>query len=266
MALLASQIKHQKSVLHNADDTGATGGAISNPRQTVSEATPGEVMPKLRAQPSGTVDVDTEKQYQISYIENESTTDALTNAVLYLENSLSDLSGNTALDFQSDNASDDSTRSIDAWGVDSLTALVSETTPLNGTTKVTALQLYDRVERIRLIDNSTGLPTPAAGTITIYESGTATVVGIIPPGYSYATREYSIGVPAAKGDVSALTDRKTAPSGISFSRPGSAATGLAIPTGSLGAQEYCAIYHEIVVQPGMPTDDIDIRLRFNGEG
>ncbi|HIB68085.1 MAG TPA: hypothetical protein EYO33_24060, partial [Phycisphaerales bacterium] len=127
-----SDIKHQKSAVHNAADTGATGGSISSPRVQVSEATSGEVLPKLKAKSSGTVDDagDIETQYQVSYVENEAA-DAVTSFVLYLENVLRTLSGNVALDIKPLSASENSTKSLVLWGVDNLNALVTETVALN---------------------------------------------------------------------------------------------------------------------------------------
>lgn len=264
MPVAEADIKHYQSAAHPSDDTSAAGGAISSPRVEITTASVGECLPKLRAEPSGTLDTNAKTQYQTSYWENIHVGENLTSVVVYIKNALDALSGSVQLRFTPTSASDDSSKHIRVWG-EVGGALVFEDRTLNGLSPVDTLQSFLRIFRLELRANSNGAPTPAAANIDVAEVGGSSI-GIIPATQSYATREFALAMAAAKGDVAALTNRTTEPSGSpTWSYNRTSAGGLAIPTGALNFGERIAVYTRQIVQPGMPTADIKVDYKIHGE-
>lgn len=259
-------VLHVQSAAHNTNDTEPTGGVISDPRVEITTATIGECIPKLRGQTSGTIDTDHEVQYQISYLENTHGSDSLTDTPgVFLANMIDSWGGgNEQIYLRGDSASDDSTKFVRLWGKNNSGLMDSEDVTLNGLSEVFGVKLFQELYRAELRLVSNGELTNAAGQIFIETAGDPNDVrGIITPGIWMATREVSLGMPAALGDVTELATRRTAPAGISWNYPGPNSL-LNLPA-DLTAGARCAVYWRHIVQPGIGTVDMRLAFRVYGE-
>jgi hypothetical protein len=106
-----------------------------------------------------------------------------------------------------------------------------EDVPLNGTSPVITTQTFSAVHRVQL--RSGDAVSNASGNIQIKRQG-GPVLGIIPQSFSMATAEVEIGLAPSNNDTATSTNRRTAPSGITFSRPTNEASALSIGDLSAG--------------------------------
>lgn len=261
--LLAAEITLNKSENHPADATSTAGGVIADPRVLVTAATIGEVLPKLRGLPTGELDTDLVTQYQVAYVENTNAADTLADPVAYVGNFLAALTTTVALELTGSSSSDGSTKFVRLWGEISADVLGYEDITLAGLTMVTSVTNFIRVFRAELRLVSNGTLTTAAADIDLSEVG-GDSIGMIPQGYSVATREFAIAVAAANGDVDDWADRHTEPAGLTWVYPRDEATAVALPD-DLGPEEYVAIYWRQEVQPGMATSMPKLKLMIVGD-
>lgn len=264
MPVLGSDLKLYKSANHPADDTSVAGGAQS--ATEIVNASVGEWLPRLAASASGTVDVDVQKQYQKAFFENTSS-NSLLDSRIYLTNGLVVPGSAGVFSVASSSASDDNTKKVRVWGVMN-GVLDSEEIVLNGTTEVNGVKTFTKVFRVKLMLVSSSAVTPAAGTLTLEVNGAA--IGVIPIGYSWATQEVKIGLVSTTDDSGTTANRRTAPSGISFSQPNTLATGIPIRNDAgndtLGPGVAQGIWAEMTLQPGMdPFNGVELGITLDGD-
>lgn len=172
-------------------------------------------------------------QYQKFFQGNTHGSLALTDAVIWIHNGMADSAGGYVTTAVSTSALDGSGKYLRVIGNDA-TADAQDEIDMAGTTTATGTIVFNKRWVVTLHDGVTDALTPSAGTITIYENGVA--IAIIPPGAYSCTGEVKIGLKNALNDTDTTTDASTAPTGITFSRPRTVATGLAVAnSGSLTA-------------------------------
>lgn len=158
---------------------------------------------------------------------NDSAADDLTSAVIWLPNALDDsAAGNFTTSDVSSSASDGSGKKVRRLGYDQTGAAVQEEQVLNGTSEVTGSQQFSDVHRREIRNSSTGALEAAAGSIT--HKRNSVTQGETPAGYYGATSEIDIWLPSTLSDSSTAGDAGSDPTGASWSRPRTFATGEAV--------------------------------------
>lgn len=250
-------------------DTATAGGAMSGTQ--ITNASTGEWSPQLIALSSGVIDnaPDLVQQYQLAYICNTGTASWF-NGGFFVDNCLIYPGTPGVATLQSTSASDDATKFVRVVGVISISGVLTlsiDDITLNGTTPVSGLKTYVRVERLELRYTSSGLLAVAAGRISLLIGSIAT--GAIPApipitgggftSYSYATAENQYCGAAVLGDLGTFTNRKTDPFGGmgTWLRPNTIATMLPVASGgtlttTTGTDRF-GIYRLTTLQPGVPS-------------
>lgn len=253
-----------------SDDVSTAGGGINIASgATVNTSTVGKWMPTLFCQETGTVDVDTEVQYQLVYLSSTADDMVITSPKVTFVNSIRSMSSDT-VNVVSSSASDTSTKLVRLWG-NSSGSLAYEDLVLNGTSTVTGSTTFSEVYRAEIRENNADLAqTTCAGTLTLTENSGGTTIATIQAGQRTASREYALAAAGSVGNQATFTNRRTEPSGSpSWSIPnlgeGTSVT-LAGPLDTVGGgDDWTGIYCRQTVQPGMPTALIDLKLAFDGD-
>lgn len=250
MPIVAGDLKLYQATTMPTSLTAPTsiGGAIS-----ANQITGGAVGEALFTMPAGG---SPQTQYTKVFFKNTHGTDTLSNAKIYIANAcIAGDSGNYTHSLQSTSASDTGTCRV--IGEDSGGSPASETITMTGTTLAAGATTFST-------HAAHVLSTPAVGTITIRRNGN--VIGYIPPGRSSAVSEIDFGVEGSLNDSTTTTDASTAPSGISFSRPSTYATGVAVFGDDLAPGDRQGIWLRWIQQENRPTTtDVEIALEIAGD-
>lgn len=263
MSVVTGDIKqYQAATMPTSLTTSSVGGAINTGVQ-ITGGTIGEIFPGMASAASGG---GTRTIYAKTFVKNTNGADDLSSTVFFLANSLDDKpSGNHTVSVVSSSASDGSTKKARFIGLSSGGAPQQEEVTMNGTTVVTTTNTYSAIHRIEIRLVASGDLTDATGDITV--SSNSTTIGVIPAGMSSATGEVKIGLVATLDGTSTTTDATTAPSGITFSKPRTAATGLAAANaGVLTHGTAQAVWWKwVVTEEQKPSADIELALDWQGE-
>jgi hypothetical protein len=261
MSVQPGDIKHYKSASNPANDDDTVGGAIS-----ASEVggTIGEIF-HVRTAPAGE-EGETLYQYKKSFVANDNADTDLTNAVLFLANALDDVGaeGEGLVSATSTSADDDDTKYIRVIGEDDEDDVITEEIALDGTDEVTGASTFYKVFWVELRLVSSGALTTAAGDISIEVDGVE--IGIIPAGQNCALGIVGIGLEDSLDDTNTTANAVTAPGGISFSKPRTAGTGLAVVnSGELSYGSAQGVWWKQAVEGGLvPAGDLTVCLDWEG--
>jgi hypothetical protein len=274
MPILSADLKRYKAANHPSNDTGTVGGAID----AASEITAGSVGEIV---PSGSMlaqDVDGVQElfYYKSFFKNIHGSLSLLGAKLWLVNALDQLSAASTIKLLSNSASDGSSKKARIYGKNNANGVIeTEDVTLNGVTSVTSTKTFLEIYRVSLLLVSDGSITTAVGDIEVRRNTDNVLLGIIPgsgfsglgTGYSWATTEIDIGLAATVNDSLTSANRKTAPAGITFSRPRTEAAALTIPGADLAAGAAIGVWQRYTLKPGMlppPSTGVWEIPRFKG--
>ena len=265
----------------SGDDTTATGGAVGTP--AVTGGSPGEIFPRLRANPAGgaldgTGAADTQVQYQKAFFANLSTTSDLLLSRIFLKNGLIRPAAASSIYVVIAHIND-AGKQLRCWNaLSSAIAYEAINTPsaIGAASATVGATSPSWMERTQIVNATSGAQVTAYNDIQIWAgnpSGAGTLLGIIPAGYSWATGEMQMLGIASIDDTSTVANRRTAPSGT-FSRAYTYATGIVIrldvandtiarSTGTPHAQGY---WGKMTLQCGMPpTDALQFVWRIQGD-
>jgi hypothetical protein len=186
-------------------------------------------------------------------------------ALFWLRNSLDLLPGNSTLIFFSDSASDDTTRKVRVLGKDSGGVAVQEELTLNGVTPVTTVTVWSKVSRVELRLVTGSALTNSIGSIAVRSSTGPTTLGYIPVGRNSATGEIDIGVENVLDGSTTIATAAAAPSGVTFSRPRTAASGLSAIGGTIAAGSGQGIWVRWILEElSKPSLAAQVALVFTG--
>ena len=259
MPLLDSDIKLKQSANHPTDDDSTAGGAIS--ATEIDNSSVGEWLPNLDGQIKGGTD---QYQWQVAYVHNTSATDTLVDPVVSRYSTLDTAVNEQRARITSASASDDNTKFVRLYGRTTDTGpLKFEDVTLAASSNADSAGIFAQYFRAELRSVSTGELVTAAADIEIKERTSGFNVGFIAAGTSVATNEWKLAVPASIGDVSTFSNRKTEPSGITYS--GINADSVDLPS-DLGPGQYCAVYCRQHAIPGMPSLEADLKILISGTG
>lgn len=264
MPVSASDIKLKLAANIPTDDSSTAGGSMS--ATEVTNAAPGEWMPKLVADESGTIDVNIQQQTQLAYMENAHATDSVDKLGFYMDNLIIHPALAGLLKITSTSASDGATKKVRAWGI-CAGVLDTEDITLNGTTQVTGLKSWTRIERtatLLVLDDSVTTPTGRLDLVVGSEA-----IGHHTAGNSYASSEFEFACPTSIGDLDTFANRRATVSVPAWSRPNTAATRVYVRNDSanstLTAGQKQGVYCRQTLQPGIPSAVITRELRPYGE-
>lgn len=235
------------------------GGATTATQITGSSI--GEVLFAMSANTYGGA---TKTQYGKLFQGNAHATIDLTSAVMFLDNAMDDSAGGYVTTAVSTSASDGSNVTLRVIG-ETVSADAQDEFAMNGTTAATGSTTLASRWCCELRDTSTGALTPAVGTISIKENGV--VIAILSPGMCSVTAEIKFGLAATLNDTATTTDASTAPGGISFAKPRTAAAGTAVAnSGTLTALAEQGVWLKWECRDGRRASaDVEIYLRCQGE-
>lgn len=266
----ATELKLYASANIIGADTGAVGGAISATQ--IIGASSGEFLPRLRADNTGTIDVNVQTQYQKAFWKNLNGTSSLLDARIYLKNGLKRPAAPATIWIETASSSD-ANKQLRFKAV-SGSSIVSDpiNTPSSPGTASGANGSINWIERVQLV-NMSGVQVNAAADIFIKigsSYGSAEYVGKIPAGYAWATGEVKLAGVATVDDNGTSTSRRNAPSGLTFIDAFSYETGIIIRldenNDSLGPGEAQGFWAKQTLQPGMPpSDQVQYVWRLEGE-
>lgn len=234
MPVSPSDIRHYRAQLHPADDTSPVGGAVTPVE--ITGALSGEVIP------DGSLVIGVSEQivYYKTFVKNTHNTDTLLGAGVYVPNALPDtLPGTGPIRLAATAA--------DAGKVVRLHGLVggapaTEQVTL-ASTPVDSVNSFSELWRAELAGGLT-----ASADIQIRYAPTDEILGHIPAGSRSATAEVDIAVEAAPGGNTTSVDRRTAPPGLTFSRPSD--SGGALSMGDIGPGVAWAIWRRYRFRTG----------------
>lgn len=208
---------------------------------------------------------DKVQRAKLFYI-NESTTDDLTSAKIWLANALDTSAGNDEWRFVSSSADDDDGVTWKGIGFDTDGDPLSEEIVGNGTSEVQSLADFSVRSRVETRDSDSGELRALVGTGTI-KKGASTTIGAIPAGYYSATSEIDIWLPATLDDTGEADDAASDPSGVSWSRPRTFAGGLAVAnSGTLTHETGQGIWSRwTVAEEALPSADIQVVVAIQGD-
>ena len=251
MPITINDLKHFKAQHHPGDDTSQVGGAV-----TASEIT-GSVLGEVV--PSGSMFVGNAQQvyHYKTFVKNTHASDAALAVKLWVDNGLRNMDTAGRIEIVSDNTGDGSPTVARVIGVSGGSVYVEEIT-LSGTTPVATAAAYSALYRVEL--RRAGAPQAAAGTIQVRRMG-GPVLGIIPPGASMATAEVDVGLAPAANDNATSPNRRTAPSGVTYSRATNEATALAI--GDMSAGTAWGVWRRYTFAANVPkADRFEVHFRI----
>lgn len=243
--LTPDEIVHYQSANHPMNNTGLVGGACSaSPVSTDLGGIFHSVVPNA-AETDPTL-----YQYKKTFLKNESSSENLTSAKVYLLNGLADVASNGVVTLDPSSASDDNTKTAWVVGEDGSSLVQEEYIVLNGTTSVSGTKTFTKVFFVIIISSSGGTPVNAAADILFAVN--SVTLGIIPGNKYSANAVVDIGLPATLNDTVTTTNATTAPSEISFSRPTSYSAGIAVATDALTYGDATGIWWRLSVEGGLP--------------
>lgn len=213
MPILDSDIRHYRAQHHPADDASQVGGPRSS--LVITGAASGEVIP------DGSVVVgDTDEVvYYKTFVRNEHSSLTLLQPCLWLANALPDaLPGVGHVKLAA--SAQDAGKVVRLLGVSDGLLKTEQLTLVDGT--VTSSLQYSALVRAEINGQS------AAQDVQIRYAPSDALVGVIPAGSRSATAEVDIAVAPGPDDSQTSPNRRTPPSGLTFSRPSSPADCLQI--------------------------------------
>lgn len=256
----SSYIKLLKPTTQAVDFTTANiGGA-----KTANQALPAnvhEIMFRMAVSPDETL-----TQYGKSFVGNSHSTEALEASRIFLLNALDDWGVNTdTATAQGHSSGDDDGKFVRFAGFDSNGDAIALEALLDGDDIVATANTLTSLQSAELRDQATGALIAAERDILI--SRGATLLGIIPAGYYCATSEFDIWLPATLNDTTIADNAETAPSGASWSRPRTVASGLSVAnSGVLTAGAAQGIWYRWTLpQAAKPRFDIQVVISVYGE-
>ena len=264
-----------------SDDVTATGGARGT--TAVTGASPGEILTRLRANAAGgaldgTGAADAQRQYQKAFFANLSTTSDLLTSRIFLKNGLVRPGAAAQIYVVLTNVSD-AGKQLKCWNaLSGAINLETINTPaaIGAASASVGATSPSWMERVQLVNATTGVQNAAVGDIQIYAgnpSTTGALLGIIPAGYGWATSEVQLLGSASINDTSTIANRRTAPTGT-FSRAYTYATGIVVRldvTNDTLARNSTGVNAQgfwiaQTLQTGMPpTDSLQFVWRFQGD-
>lgn len=263
MAVSATDVKHYQSASMPTDDTTTAGGAIST-TEIVNTST-GLWMPNNKPNASGGA---TKYQYQKAFVKNNHATDSLYNAKAYLENGLIDVAASGTAQVRIQNATDATGTTIRLYGFDASGNAQTEDIAISGSTSwVSGSKTWKAAEEgiyaAVVLDSSSGTAKTLSNVVAEIKRDVA--LGSVPIGKSWAIGFIKIGLVATLNDTGTSTNRVTAPEGISFSKPVTVDTGIAM-VATIGAGDKQGVWAKQTLYPGMATlVDYDIVLAVEGD-
>lgn len=267
MSVSGSDMKWYKSANHPTDDASTAGGAISATELTDGQV--GQLLTRMAAPASGTLDDDAEFQYQQVYLKNTHGTDDALNVLIYIKNGLKVPGSAGVAKFASTSASDDNTKKIRVHGVrQGQTVVSTEDVVLNGTTEVSGVATWAERYLDEVLNVADDTPATLVGDGTS-KNGSETI-GTIPAGKGYATGQVDLWVPSTTGTSLTSTNRKTAPAGASWTRAVDAGTALSVRNNpsddTMAAGVAQAVWLRQKLQPGQHGGKTDIDCVMAAEG
>ena len=223
--MVISDLKQLRAQYHPADDTSAVGGAVT--AAEITGTVLGEVVPVASMVVSNTA----QTYFYKTFIKNTHATDVAYDVKVWIANGLSNLDTAGRIEIVSTSESDAAPKYARVVGIVGGSETY-EDVPLNGTTPVVTTQSFSAVHRVQL--RSGDAVASASGDIQIRRQG-GPILGIIPQSFSMATAEVEIGLAPSSNDNATSTNRRTPPSGVTFSRPTNEASALSIGDLSAGA-------------------------------
>ena len=265
MSLTSTDLSLVQSASMPADDTTTAGGASTS--TVITPTTIGEWFPQILSNVFGGSDLS---QFQKVFIHNGHDTDSLGDGRVYIYNGILDLAAGGLISYQFSDTTDATNTTVYAIGRDLSGIPQTESIAISGSTSVvTGVKNFKSgaggLVAIQLVDSSTGAKKPLVnGTVTI-TSGAQTL-GVLPTGYASAIGFLYLGVVGTQNDTETSTNRLTAPGGISFYKPNSYATGIAIAnSGALDAGDSQGIWGKEIAYNGMPNSrDMDVAIVIDG--
>ena len=265
------------SASNPGDDTTVAGDVAGT--TAVTGASSGEILPRMRALSTGTIDDSgsIQQQWQKAFFANLNTSSNLLNARIFLKNGLVRPSSGTGFIFIVLTNAVDAGKQVVMQEVVSgaiVTEAVNTPSAIGTGAATNGGGGRSWVERARLVDATSGATVTAAGDIQIYWGstiGTATLLGIIPGAssngntWSWATAEVQlVGIASVTDpsvpttESSTIANRRTAPSGT-FTRATTYATGIVIRLDlancTLGHGVKQPFWIQQTLHPGMPPSD-----------
>jgi len=230
---------YQADVMPSGLTTTGVGGAIT--AYEITNGTPGEVLPSLASSLSGGGDKQICAKW---FFKNESASDDLPSAKFFCENLMDPgPTGNHNVTIRPSGSGDDSTRVAKVIGFDSSGAQLVESVPLNGDADVSTVATFSEVVCVesRL---ASGALVRSASAWTIKKD--TTVVATPPAGSYGATSEVEFWLETTLNGSTTISLATDTPSGSTFSRPKTYASGLAVATGTLTHGDSQAIWEKWV--------------------
>jgi hypothetical protein len=234
-----SDLKQLRAQYHPADDTSVVGGAVTSAEITGTVL--GEVVPVASMIVSNTA----QTYFYKTFVKNTHASDVAYDVKIWIANGLVDLDTAGRIEIVSTSSDDAASKQARVVGVVGGSETY-EDVPLNGTTPVVTTQAFSAVRRVQL--RSDGAVANASGNIQIKRQG-GPVLGIIPQSFSMATAEVEIGLAPSSNDTATSTNRRTPPTGITFSRPTNEASALSI--GDLSAGVAWGIWRKYAFAPNV---------------
>lgn len=259
MSVASADLKLKLPTVLATDFTTADiGGAKTS--TVITGATVGEVLFAMAANTSG----GNRLQYGKLFQDNESADD-LSSAVQFLANGMDDLdTDGYVLTIQSSSTADGSNLTARCIGNDSGGDAQDEF-GLAGTSVASGSIVFEYGAVIEFRDTVTGALTPLTGYATVRHNGV--IVAIAPPGSYSVTAEIKFGLAATLNDSATTADAATAPSGISFAKPRTAAAGTALANSGVltggDAQGIWLLW--TCAENRRPSADVEIYLLCEGD-
>lgn len=240
--------------------TTNVGGAIT--ATEITNGTIGEVLPSLSSSLLGGGD---KTIYAKWFFKNDSATDDLPNAKIFVENLLDDgPTGNHNITIRPSGAGDDGTRTAKVIGFDASGAPLVENLPLNGDADVSTVGQFSKLVAIESRLTSGGALVRSASEWTIKKD--TTTIGKVPVSSYGSTTEVAIGLEATLNGTATTTNAATAPAGITFSRPKDYASGIAVATGTLTQGDAQGVWERWTNPERRPTSpDFELIVSIQGD-
>jgi hypothetical protein len=263
MPLKDSDLKTYYPSSHPDNDVDSQGGGINLAEGVVSESTPGAWFPNTAANPAGGADIV--HRYKL-FRKNTHATDTLYQPRFWIFNGMQLNSSAGVVTIVTSTTESGKVRIGGFSGGSPTTEDISVSGAAGSYVGVTNWDA-NSIWWAYKIDNS-GSPANNAGKIEIWRG---TLLGIIPaPNYDTgdevhtlrcATAEYELGLdPALNGSTSAA-NRLTDPTGVTFSRPTTEASGLLLPgAADLTAGSYIGYWGRRTIKAGLPKPPGPIRI------
>lgn len=254
---------YQATTMAASFSTSNVGGGAS-----VTQITGGSIGEMFFSMPSNLFGGagGTKTQYTNVKAKNTHSTDSLESGMLYAANSLDDNTAAGAVKVSSSSVDDDATKYVRVIGLDNGGSSTPQTDDItmNGTIEVTGVKTFKTsgvcVCEVRA---TTGGALIAADDDITIKVGTQTL-GIIPRGRKTAIAFFSFGIDGSLNTSGTIADAGTAPSGITFTKPRTAAAATGLPA-TLTAGSYITIWGRWQLPEGLqPNPDWEAVIRLRG--